>query len=200
MRNMRNSYREKPRYEIRIAGSGGQGIILAGIILAEAAIHAGRHVAQSQNYGPESRGGSSVSEVIIGETEIDYPKTVALDLLVALAQEACDQNLPDMKAVGLVVVDSDLVRRVIWGRVVKLPFRRIAREAGEERAINMAALGAIASFCPLVSADSLTRVMTERLPSTKVAANQLAFETAMKAAGGVKKGLKSVDIKEEFEV
>ncbi|MCK5654455.1 MAG: 2-oxoacid:acceptor oxidoreductase family protein, partial [Dehalococcoidia bacterium] len=146
------------------------------------------------------RGGNSVSEVILSDVEIDYPRASELDLLVALTQEACDRNLPDLKSEGLVIVDSELVHRVIWGKVASLPFWQIAQGVGEERAINMAALGAIVSFCPSVSRDSLARVMAKRLPSTKVAANLLAFDEALKLAQSLRGRLKSVDTKDEFEI
>lgn len=200
MKSTRNSPGKKAKYEIRIAGSGGQGIILAGIMLAEAALLDNIYVAQSQSYSPETRGGNSISEVILSDIEIDYPRALELDLLVALTQEACDRNLPDVKEEGLVIVDSDLVHRVLWGRVLSLPFGQIARRAGEERAINTAALGAIASFCPSVSRDSLAKVMAKKLPSAKVAANLLAFDEALKLARKLKGSLRVVETKEEFEI
>jgi len=196
----RRSSNKNSRYEIRIAGSGGQGIILAGIILAEAAILDGRYITQSQSYGPETRGGNSISEVIVSDMEIDYPRALELDLLVALTQEACNLNLPDVKEEGLVIVDSDLVHGVAWGRVVSLPFGQIAQKAGEQRAINMAALGAIVSFCPGISCDSLAKVMAKRLPSAKVSANLLAFDEALKLARKLKGSLRAVETKEEFEI
>ena len=200
MKNTRNSPTINSRYEIRLAGSGGQGIVLAGIILAEAALLDGRYVAQSQSYGPEARGGNSTSEVILSDVEIDYPEALELDLLVALTQEACDRNLPDVKAEGLVIVDSNLVHRVLWGKLATLPFGQIAQGMGEERAINMAALGAIASFCPGVSRGSLAKVIAKRLPSGKVKANLMAFDEALKAARNLKGSLKSAGPKEEFEI
>ncbi|GAI12588.1 unnamed protein product, partial [marine sediment metagenome] len=77
---------------------------------------------------------------------------------------------------------------------------QMAWRAGEERAINMAALGAIGAFCPIISSDSLVRVMAKRLPSAKVAANCLAFDEALKAAHALRLSLKSVDTKDEFEI
>ena len=200
MKSTGNSNEKNSRYEIRIAGSGGQGIILAGIMLAEAAILDGRHVAQSQIYGPETRGGNSIAEVVLSDTEIDYPRALALDLLVALTQEACERNLPDMKMTGLVIVDSDLVNGVLWGRAISLPFGQIAERAGEPRAVNMAALGAIASFCPGISRRSLSRVMAERLPPDKVPANLLAFDEALKLARKLKGSLRTVETKEDLEI
>ncbi len=200
MRNTRSLSNKISRYEIRLAGSGGQGLILAGIILAEAAILDSRYVAQTQSYGPEARGGNSLSEVIVSNREIDYPRAIALDLLVILTQEACNRNLPDMKAEGLVVVDSDLVSSVIWGKVATLPFRQIARNVGEERAINMAALGAVGVFCPLISRNSLAKAIARRFPADKAKLNSQAFAEAIKATQKLKGCLKSVEIKEAFEI
>lgn len=200
MRNTGSYSTKRSRHEIRIAGSGGQGIITAGIMLAEAAVADGRYVAQSQNYGPEARGGSSLSEVILSDVEIDYPRALELDILVALTQEACDQNLPAVKAEGVVIADSDLVHRILWGKVVSLPFQQIAQRVGEERAINMAALGAIEAFCPRVSRRSLTRVIKKRLPVAKVKANLQAFDEALELASSLKRSLKPVETKEEFEI
>src|SRR5512139_2762594 len=98
------------RYEIRLSGSGGQGLILAGVILAEAAgIHDGKYVCQTQSYGPEARGGASKAEVIISDEEIDYPKAMKPDLLLAMNQRSCDTYLFDLKPNGVLVVDSTFV-------------------------------------------------------------------------------------------
>ncbi len=79
------------RYEIRLSGTGGQGLIFAGIILAEAAgIHDGKYVCQTQSYGPEARGGASKAEVVISDREIDYPEAIKPDLLLAMSQKSCD--------------------------------------------------------------------------------------------------------------
>ncbi|HEU65793.1 MAG TPA: 2-oxoacid:ferredoxin oxidoreductase subunit gamma [Chloroflexi bacterium] len=201
MKNTGNLSQKNSRYEIRIAGSGGQGIVLAGIILAEAAILDGKYVTQSQNYGAEARGGNSISDVIISDMEVDYPQAVEMDLLVALTQEACTRNLPAMKEGGIVIVDSTRVRFVPWYyKVARLPFERIAQKLGEERAINMAALGAIASLCPIVSPHSLVTAMAKRLPSAKIEVNHLAFEEALQAAEKLKQSLTYVETKDEFEI
>ncbi len=197
---MGNSPEKNSRYEVRIAGSGGQGIILAGIILAEAAILDGKYVAQTQNYGPEARGGNSVSEVVVSDTEIDYPQAVQLDLLLALTQEACVKNLRALKEGALVIVDSSRVGWVPWNRVARVSFEQIARNAGEIRAVNMAALGAVASLCPIATADSLVAVMGKRLPPSKVEKNVLAFREALQAAEGLRDSLAAVETKDEFEI
>src|SRR5512142_1072470 len=95
------------RYEIRLSGTGGQGLIIAGIILAEAAgIYDGKYVCQTQSYGPEARGGASKAEVVISDEEIDYPMAIKPDVLLAMSQKACDSYLFDLKPGGTLIVDS----------------------------------------------------------------------------------------------
>ncbi len=99
------------RYEIRFSGAGGQGLITAGIILAEAAsIIEGKHAVQSQSYGPEARGGASKSEVIISDGPIDYPKATIVDACLAMTQEAADKYANGIKPGGLLLLDSDFVK------------------------------------------------------------------------------------------
>ena len=139
---------EIERFEIRLSGSGGQGIILAAIILAEAAgIYEGYNVSQTQSYGPEARGGRCKAEVVISSRQIDYPKAVQLDMMLAMNQASCDAYCYDFKPNGLLLIDAGLVDQVHTSRVVALPFTKIAREvAGLELAANMVALGA-SQFC-----------------------------------------------------
>ncbi|MCX5897939.1 MAG: 2-oxoacid:acceptor oxidoreductase family protein, partial [Proteobacteria bacterium] len=98
------------QYEIRLAGLGGQGLILAGIIVAEAAgIYDGKIVAQTQAYGAAARGGFSRSDVVISDEEINYPKASELDLLLAMSQDACDDNYQYLKPEGILIIDSTYV-------------------------------------------------------------------------------------------
>jgi 2-oxoglutarate ferredoxin oxidoreductase subunit gamma len=198
MKNMKDSQGKEARFEIRLAGSGGQGVILAGIMLAEAATLEGKYAAQSQTYGPEARGGSSRSEVVLSDNEIDYPWSMQTDILVALTQQGYDQNTADLSEEGLIIVDSDLVHRVLWSNFISIPFRQIARDVGEERAINMAAVGAVAAFCPYVSRDSLATIMGKKLPPAKVDASLKAFDKAMELAKNAR--LDAPVKKEEIEI
>ena len=200
MNNTKISSLKSQRYEIRIAGAGGQGIILAGIILAEAGIIQELHVAQSQKYGPETRGGNSISEVILSDTEVDFPQSTELDVLIALTQLACDRNLPDMKEGGLVIVDSEAVQRVLWEKTISIPFGEIARKVGEERAINIAALGSLVPFCPLIDRRALTGAIANRLPPAKLEVNLQAFDKALGFARRLKGRLKDAVITEEYEM
>src|SRR3970040_612962 len=119
------------RYELRFSGSGGQGMILAGIIIAEAAaIYDGKKAVQSQSYGPESRGGASRSEVIISDEDIDYPKATSIDFMLALTQEACTKYHKDIKKGGILLVDSEEVRELPKGdfKTLSYPIINTARE------------------------------------------------------------------------
>ena len=172
------------RFEIRLSGSGGQGIILASIILAEAAgIHEGYHVSQTQSYGPEARGGKCKAEVVISSSQIDYPKAVQLDMMVAMNQTSCDAYCFDFKPNGLLIVDSGLVDQVPTSRVVELPFTAIAREkTGKEQGANVVALGALGVLCPFISEKSLEAALVERVPRNTRQMNKKALRAGIKAA------------------
>jgi len=176
------------RYEIRLSGSGGQGIILASVILAEAAgVYNGNYVAQTQSYGPEARGGKCKAEVVISSTPIDYPKVTKLDLLLAMTQAACDAYFFDFKPNGLLLVDSSLVEQIPTSRVVALPFTRIARETtGRELSANMVALGAIGRLCPMVTLKNLEISLRARIPPGTEQMNRKALQAGANAAKAVK--------------
>ena len=177
------------QYELRLAGAGGQGLILAGIILAEAAaVHDGKNAAQTQSYGPEARGGASRSEVIISEEEIIFPKVTAADLLVALSQEACDQYLPDLKEDGILVVDTVHVHEVPVAGAYELPITSIAEEAtGRRITANMVALGVIAGLTDIVSRPAIEAALANRVPEGTQELNLKALAAGFEAAKGLKK-------------
>jgi 2-oxoglutarate ferredoxin oxidoreductase subunit gamma len=177
------------RYDIRLSGSGGQGIILMGIILAEAiGIHEGRFVAQTQSYGPEARGGSSKAEVVVSDSQIDYPKALRLDLLVAMNQKSCDDYYMDLKPEGILVVDSTLVRQVPVSRAYQIPFTRIAREElGRDMVANIVALGALSRLTPVVSARAIESAVLGRVPKGTEKLNRDALQAGLKAARKMKR-------------
>jgi 2-oxoglutarate ferredoxin oxidoreductase subunit gamma len=171
------------RYEIRLAGSGGQGLILAGVILAEAAgIYDGKFVCQTQSYGPAARGGASKAEVVISDAEIDYPKAIRPDVLLALNQTSLDKYLTDLKPGGTLLVDADLVLEVPVEGAVVIPFTRLAREAGREMMANIVALGALAAVTQAVSAGGLKAAVLARVPPQTRELNEAALEAGMAAA------------------
>ncbi len=179
------------RYELRFSGAGGQGLILAGIIMAEAAaIYDGKQALQSQSYGPEARGGASKSEVIISGEPIDYPKATAVDALLALTQEACDKYCGDLKEGGILLVDSDLVKKMPKGnfRLVKFPIINTAKnEVGRTIVANIVALGAMVALTGIVSRESAEKAVLARVPEAFVELNRKAFQTGYDKAMAAKK-------------
>ena len=170
------------RQELRLAGSGGQGLILAGVILAEAVgIQEGKFVTQTQSYGPEARGGASKSEVVISDAEIDYPKAVKPDILLCMNQTASDLYIFDVNPGGVLIVDSTLVHH-LPSRAVALPFTKIARELGQEMMANVVALGALATLTKVVSLRSLETALLARVPPDTRKLNKQALEAGSKAA------------------
>lgn len=172
------------RTEIRLAGEGGQGLILAGIILAEAAaIYDGKNVVQTQSYGPEARGGASKSEVIIAEGEIDFPEVISADVLMVMSQEACDKYGATLKKGGLLVVDQDKVGRVPTTRAVKAPITKLAMEAtGKAITANVVALGLLVGLTEVVSRDAIAKAVTARAPKGTEELNLTALAAGFAAA------------------
>lgn len=169
------------RYELRFSGAGGQGLILAGVIMAEAAsIYDGKQAVQSQSYGPEARGGASKSEVIISDGPVDYPKATVVDALLALTQEACDKYSHDLKEGGVLLLDSDLVKNLPKGnfKVVSFPIINTAKnEVGREIVANIVALGAMVALTGVVSKESAEKAVLSRVPEAFLELNRKAFQT-----------------------
>jgi 2-oxoglutarate ferredoxin oxidoreductase subunit gamma len=167
------------RYEIRFSGSGGQGLILAGVIFAEAAaIYDGKNAVQSQSYGPEARGGASKSEVILSDETIDFPKATSIDLMLALTQEACSKYYKDITSGGTLLVDEDFVRDIPRGdfNVVVLPIIRTASEdIGKAFAANIVAIGAIAAITGRVSREAVEKAVLSRVPKGTEELNRKAL-------------------------
>ena len=155
------------RYEVRFSGSGGQGLITAAIIFAEAVgLYNGKYVCQTQSYGPEARGGKSKAEVVISDQPIDYPKAMELDILLAMNQAACDAYFFDLHPNGLLVVDSSLVEQFPTSRIIAIPFTEIARnEIGKIMVANMVALGTIGILSGQVSVENLEHSLLSRVPA-----------------------------------
>lgn len=172
------------RVEIRLAGEGGQGMILAGIILAEAAaIYDGKNAAQTQDYGPEARGGASKSEVVISNGEIDYPKVINADVLVAMSQEACDKYAASLQKAGTLIVDEDKVGRVPTTRAIKVPITRLAVEStGKPIVANVVALGVLVGLTQVVSRQAIEKAVTDRAPKGTEEMNRAALAAGLAAA------------------
>ncbi|MBL3572151.1 MAG: 2-oxoacid:acceptor oxidoreductase family protein [Synergistaceae bacterium] len=179
------------RYEIRFAGSGGQGVILASVIVGEAAalFEEGFDSVQSQSYGPEARGGSCKAEVVISRGEIDYPKAVTPDLQVILTQKAADEYALNTKAGGTVIFDDFFVTEVpeLDAEIHHLPIVRTAREKlGRELVTNMVALGAAAKVLEkkgLLKPESIKNAVLSRVPKGTEELNAKAFDEGYAMVG-----------------
>ncbi len=170
--------------EIRLAGEGGQGLILAGIILAEAAVRDGRNAVQTQSYGPESRGGASKAEVIISDDEIDYPKVNNPDVLLVMSQLAHDKYVPDLKRGGTLIVDTSNVTACApdGTKVFALPVTDIAlKVTGKGISANIVALGALVGATGAVEIESVRMAVADRVPKGTVDVNLRALKAGMEA-------------------
>jgi 2-oxoglutarate ferredoxin oxidoreductase subunit gamma len=174
-------------------------LILMGIILAEAiGIYDGKYVAQTQSYGPEARGGSSKSEVIVSDEEIDYPKAIRLDLLLAMNQKSCDEFYPDLKPEGLLIVDSTFVTQIPSPKAFQIPFTRLAREKFEREVVaNIIALGALSQLTPIVTAKAVESAVLARVPKGTEKLNRDALRAGMNAAKRAKKAWMELDVPPE---
>lgn len=175
------------RYEVRLSGAGGQGLVLAGVILAEAAaLYNGMNAVQTQSYGPEARGGASKSEVIISDSEIDYPKATQIDLLLCLTQEACDKYTHDLKQSGVIIVDSRMVKNLPEGdyTVHSLPIIDTAKEkVGKTFVANIVALGVISHLVEKVSFDAVLKAVLSRVPKGTEDINKRALQLGYELVG-----------------
>ncbi|MBN1931398.1 MAG: 2-oxoacid:acceptor oxidoreductase family protein [Desulfobacterales bacterium] len=172
------------RYEIRLSGFGGQGLIFAGIVLAEAiGIYEGKYVTQTQSYGPEARGGKSKAEIVVSDAPILYPKALGVDLLLAMSQNACDTYFSDLKPSGKLIVDSTFVKESPITDTIFIPFTHIARtQIGKTIVANIVALGSICRISNIVSRDSLQKALVGLAPKGTKEVNLKALNAGIKAA------------------
>jgi 2-oxoglutarate ferredoxin oxidoreductase subunit gamma len=169
------------RFEIRLAGFGGQGIIRAGLMLAMAAcIYEGRNAVQTQSYGPESRGGACKSEVVISDEEIDYPKVVEPDILVVMSQEAYNTYSETVKKGGILFLDPDMVPlhefKGVDVRVFMIPATKIAEQLGKTIVANVVMLGALVAITNLTSVEAFRKSLLNNIPKGTEKLNLDAFE------------------------
>jgi len=174
------------RYEVRIGGFGGQGVVTMAVVAGEtASLYDKKYVVQTQSYGPEARGGASKSEIVISDEEVDYPKVQAPDVFVVLSRAAYLEYIHGLKDDGILIIDEDLVE--IEGnlpetvKVYKIPATRIAdKEVGSKQATNVVMLGALTVITKILSVEGLKARIEERWPRF-LKTNMLALELGMKA-------------------
>ena len=148
--------------EIRICGFGGQGIILAGVVLGEAATRAGHRAVQTQSYGPESRGGAARAEVVISSDPIDYPRVSRPDVVVALSQAGYDRFGHDVADDGIVLVDEALVEAE---GVTSVPFTTTAEEVGRKIVSNVVMVGYLGALIEVIPHDVLESTVLANIPA-----------------------------------
>jgi 2-oxoglutarate ferredoxin oxidoreductase subunit gamma len=169
--------------EIRIAGFGGQGVILAASVIGKAAaIFEGGFATMTQSFGPEARGGSSSAQVILSSDPILYPYVTAPDILVVMSQEACTRFVPQLKPGGILIVEQDLVR--IDGlpegvRVYGVPATRLAEELGRKVVLNIVMVGFFGAVTNLLSAESLRNAVEDSVPPAMAQLNLQAFDKGL---------------------
>lgn len=155
------------KQELRLAGSGGQGVILATVILAEAAILSGKHTAQSQAYGPEARGGSCKAETLISDAPIGFTKVQNPTFLMALTQKSFDQYGPEVDSSCLVMIDSSLIlpEGLKAKNVVSLPILETARnKVGRLQTANIVAVGAINALVGITDDETISKAVLMHVP------------------------------------
>lgn len=172
---------------IRLAGLGGQGVVLAGVMLARAAVeHDGTYATQSQVTGAESRGGLTSADVLLSPEPIDYPQAQSLDILVAMAQASLDQHAQALKPDGVLIIDPDMVSRLpeaFNGTVYRVPATRLAIEKLGRRVVaNMLLLGVIAQLTGVVSIEGATAAMQSTLAPRLQEINRQAIQTGVELA------------------
>lgn len=172
------------RFEIRLSGLGGQGLITLGRLLGSAlALGHGYHVTQTQSYGPEARGGSSRADVVVSSRPISYPKTENLDLLVALSPEACNSYYRLLKKTGILLVDTTLVKHAPTNVYLGLPFTRLASEQiGNPVTINTMVMGAVTHLLPFADPRVVRKSLEGALPAKIRDVNARAFALGQKLA------------------
>ena len=166
--------------EIRIAGFGGQGVILAASVIGKAlAIFEGGYATMTQSFGPEARGGSSSAQVILSDEPILYPYVTQPDILVVMSQEACSRFVPQLKPGGILITEQDLVRVLDCPHGVRtygVPATRLAEELGRKVVLNIVMVGFFAAVTNIVSADALRQAVADSVPPAMKALNVSAFE------------------------
>lgn len=167
------------RQEFRFAGFGGQGLLLAGIILGRtAAIYAGKHAAQTQSYGTEARGGASQCNVVIADEEITYVGVVNPDVFVVMSQEAYDKLIGEVKNEGLVFYDADLVKikKELPLQQIPIPATKAATELGRTMVANVVMLGAMIEGTKVIEVDLVKNCLRESVPEGTADLNLRAFD------------------------
>ncbi len=174
------------RCRMVFSGSGGQGVITAAILLAEAAVLYENLIAvQSQSYGPAARGGATRSDVIISDSNINFPKVLQPNVLVCLTQEAYNLFYPIIRPGGLLITDTRFVKteKKVDAQQREFPmYRTVMDKIGKPIVFNICMLGAVLSLTDLVKSESIIKVLESRIPSSFLEMNRKALNLGMELA------------------
>ncbi len=166
--------------EIRIAGFGGQGVILSAMIVGKAAsIFEGGYATLTQSFGPEARGGASSAQVILSDAPVLYPYVTRPDILVVMSQEAYARFIPELKDGGMLIVEENLVRisdLPSGVRVYGVPATLLAEELGKRMVLNVVMVGFFAAVTGLLPPDSLRKAIADSVPPATADLNLRAFD------------------------
>jgi 2-oxoglutarate ferredoxin oxidoreductase subunit gamma len=166
--------------EIRIAGFGGQGVILSAIVLGKAAsIYQGEFATMTQNFGPEARGGACSAQLMLSDQPVLYPYVTQPDILVVMSQEAYTKFAPELKDRGMLLIERDLVRvseMPAQTRIYSIPATRIAEELGKRMVLNIVMVGFFAAVTQLLEADAVRKAIADSVPSSFRELNLKAFD------------------------
>jgi len=193
------------RFEIRLSGSGGQGLITAGVILAEAiSVGDGKNAVNTQSYGPEARGGRTRCDVVFSNGDIYYPEATELDLLLAVTQEAVDAYVPLLKDCGTLIIDTDVVQHKPTHPYVGAAFTNETIEnLGSQVATNIVCLGFICQYTKIVTKKSLEKFVLDRFPKkfedNNMKALKLGYRLAKSATPPDQIACEPDDIKTEID-
>ncbi len=172
------------RSRIVFSGSGGQGVITAAIILAKAAaIFEGKNAIQSQSYGAAARGGATRTDIVIADSEINFPKVLQPNILVSLTQESYNKFSPIIRPGGLLIVDSKYVtigKKVDAKHRVLPMYDMVLKEIGKPIVFNICMLGALIGITKLIKPESILKVLETTIPKDFMEMNKKALEMGIK--------------------
>ena len=167
------------RIEVKIGGSGGQGVVLAGQVLGRAAVYDGKNAVQTQSYGAEARGSAARSEVIISDRRIGFPETRKCDVIIAMNQAALESFLGDLKKEGILLIDSTQVKKVpqTKSKVYSVPATENAEKIFKSKMYaNMIMLGALTEITDIASEIAMEKAIEDTVPKKMAALNKQAFK------------------------
>ena len=167
------------KWEVKIAGFGGQGVVLAGGILGKAAaIYDNKYATLTHSYGPEARGGGCVAQVIISDEKILYPYIVEPDVLVVMSQEAYDKYASELKEGGKLIVEQELVQmpEEVREKSYGIPATRMAESLGSKIVLNLVILGFLTAVSGIITANAMRESIRSTVPKGTEYLNILAFD------------------------